>query len=222
MAKKVASYVLDANEGNDIMQERRNFDDAAALWDEEPRRLELAHNIAAAIRNHVPLSAQWEAMDFGCGTGLVTLQLAPHLGRVLGVDSSQGMLDRLTSKIRELGLTNVDVLRCDIEQGELPGRTFHLITGAMTLHHIPEPLPLLKALHGLLNTGGWIALADLEKENGSFHDDPTGVFHHGFSRDMLMELLELSGFRNISIVTAAAVIKGERIYPVFLAVAMAA
>ena len=204
------------------MKERRNFDAAAALWDEEPRRLKLSQDIAAAIKAHVPVSAQWDAMDYGCGTGLVTLQLAPHLGSILGVDSSQGMLDRLTTKISELAMTNVAVLRCDLEQGELPGRSFDLITSAMTLHHIPEPLQLLKSLRGLLKSGGWIALADLESEDGSFHDDPTGVFHHGFSRDMIMKVLQLAGFQNIAIVTAATVIKGERSYPVFLAAAMAA
>ena len=222
MPATAASYVLAASEGKDIMKERRNFDAAAALWDEEPRRLKLSQDIAAAIKAHVPVSAQWDAMDYGCGTGLVTLQLAPHLGSILGVDSSQGMLDRLTAKIRELAMTNVSVLRCDLEQGELPGRDFHLITSAMTLHHIPEPLQLLQSLRSLLKSGGWIALADLESEDGSFHDDSTGVFHHGFSRDMIMKVLQLAGFQNIAIVTAATVIKGERSYPVFLAAAMAA
>lgn len=204
------------------MKERRNFDAAAASWDEEPRRLKLSQDIAAAIKSHVPVSAQWDAMDYGCGTGLVTLQLAPYLGSILGVDSSQGMLDRLATKVIELEITNVAALRCNLEQGELPGKNFDLITSAMTFHHVPEPLQLLKSLRGLLKPGGWIALADLEAEDGSFHDDPTGVFHHGFSRDMLMELLESSGFQKISIVTAATVIKGERSYQVFLASAVAA
>jgi ubiquinone/menaquinone biosynthesis C-methylase UbiE len=203
------------------MKERRNFDAAAALWDEEPRRLKLSQDIAAAIKVHVPVSAQWDAMDYGCGTGLVTLQLAPHLGTILGVDSSQGMLDRLATKVSELEMTNVAALRCNLEQGELPGRCFDLITSAMTFHHIPEPLQLLKSLHSLLKSGGWIALADLEAEDGSFHDDPTGVFQHGFSRGMMMELLESSGFQNITIATIATVIKGERSFPVFLASAMA-
>lgn len=31
-------------------------------------------------------------LDFGCGTGLVSLELAPHVGRVVGVDVSKEMV----------------------------------------------------------------------------------------------------------------------------------
>ena len=63
------------------MTQRRDFDAAAAAWDEEPRRVKLAGEIAAAICAKLPLSAEWDALDFGCGTGLVTLQLSQHLDR---------------------------------------------------------------------------------------------------------------------------------------------
>lgn len=203
------------------MTQRKNFDDAAASWDEEPRRVKLAGDIAAAICAHLPLSAEWDALDFGCGTGLVTLQLSRHLRSIVGLDSSQGMLERLRRKIQELELINVRTELCDLEKGELPPGSFHLISSAMTLHHIPEIVPVLKSLHGLLHPGGWIALADLEIEDGSFHDNQIGVFHHGFSRDQLTGMLRLAGFSNIVITAATEVCKGERVYPVFLVTAQA-
>jgi 2-polyprenyl-3-methyl-5-hydroxy-6-metoxy-1,4-benzoquinol methylase len=203
------------------MTERRDFDVAAADWDEKPLRVKLGREIAAAISAALPLSQTWDALDFGCGTGLVTLNLAPLLGSIVGIDSSRKMIERLNAKVAELGFTNARGERLDLEQGELPGGRYHLITSAMTLHHIPEIAPLLTALHGLLHPGGRIALADLESEEGSFHEDPTGVFHHGFSREQITELLIQSGFSDINISTVAEVIKGERSYPVFLATATA-
>jgi 2-polyprenyl-3-methyl-5-hydroxy-6-metoxy-1,4-benzoquinol methylase len=200
--------------------ERKNFDTAASTWDEEPRRVKLASDIGAAIKEAVPLSADWDGMDFGCGTGLLTLDLAPALHSVVGMDSSLGMVDRLTAKCSAAGIKNTRAIRCNLEQGELPVGQFHLITSAMTLHHIPEIAPLLGSLRGLLHPGGWVALADLETEDGSFHEDQTGVFHHGFSREELEGFLTQAGFASISVRRATTMHKGEHLYPVLLAVAV--
>jgi len=198
---------------------RRDFDASAAAWDEEPRRVKLAGEIAAAICKNMPLSAEWDALDFGCGTGLVTLPLSQHLGNIVGLDSSHGMLECLRRKIQAIGCINVQATHCDLEKGELPSGKFHLITSSMTLHHIPEIVPVLQSLRGLLHPGGWIALADLESEDGSFHDDLTGVFHHGFSAEEMLDLLEKAGFSSIAITIVTKVVKGDKSFPVLLATA---
>jgi len=202
------------------MNGQRDFDSAAAAWDEEPRRVRLAGEIADAIVNALPLRPEWDALDFGCGTGLVTLQLAPCLHSIVGADSSQGMLDRLEAKIRATGIPNVRTGMADQILAEPVASRFHLITSAMTLHHIQDILPLFRSFHALLHPGGHVALADLEAEDGTFHDDPTGVFHHGFSREALTGLLRQAGFSSISVSSATEVVKGERHFPVLLATAM--
>jgi ubiquinone/menaquinone biosynthesis C-methylase UbiE len=173
------------------------------------------------MRAAIPFSAEWDAMDFGCGTGLLTLQLAPYLDSIIGVDSSRGMLNKMEDKLQKSNIQKVLTMQSDLEKGELPDGQFHLITSAMTLHHVPQIIPLLKSLRVKLHLGGWIALADLETEDGSFHDDPTGVFHFGFSRDQLTEILKTSGFSDINISTATKIDKGIRSYPVFLVTARA-
>lgn len=203
------------------MTQQRNFDAVALNWDEKPRRVKLATEVAAAIQENTPLSKEWDALDFGCGTGLITLQLAPALRSITGIDSSPGMLERLNAKIQEVAFTNVSTELCDLEKGKLPTGRYHLITSSMTLHHIKEIVPLLLSLKALLHPGGWIALADLEFEGGRFHDDPTGVFHHGFSRDELAGMLEDAGFSSISVTTASNVVKDEQSFPVLLVTAQA-
>ena len=69
-----------------------SFDERAQTWDEQPRRVQLARDIFAALERQVPLQRDWAALDYGCGTGLLTLALAPRVRRILAVDSSQGML----------------------------------------------------------------------------------------------------------------------------------
>lgn len=201
------------------MTKKRDFDAAALNWDEEPRRVKVAGDIAAAIHGNIPLSKEWDALDFGCGTGLVTLQLAPSLRAITGIDSSAGMLDRLGAKIQSAGFSNVRTELCDLGKGELPTGRYHLITSAMTLHHIEKIVPLLQSLKTLLHPGGRIALADLESEGGRFHDDPTGVFHHGFSAEELSDMLAAAGFSSISVNTATKISKGDQAFPVLLAMA---
>lgn len=203
------------------MTKIRDFDAVAGSWDEEPRRVKVATEVAAAISNTLNLSNVWDALDMGCGTGLVTLALAPQLGSITGVDSSGAMLDKLVAKVKASGITNVKTALCDLAVGELPEGKFHLIVSAMTLHHIKDPGTLLSSLRSRLYPGGWVAFADLEAEDGSFHEDPTGVFHHGFSRTELKSLLKTSGFVAISITEATVMQKGDRAYPVLLAVAQA-
>ena len=203
------------------MTEIRDFDAVAGIWDEEPRRVKLATEVAAAIRNRLHMSSTWDALEMGCGTGLVTVALAPHLGSITGIDSSSGMLGKLAETVTASGIANIKTALCDLSAGEMPEGRFHLIVSAMVLHHIEDPETLLSSLKSRLHPGGWIALADLEAEDGSFHDDPTGIFHHGFSRTELTRLLEKSGYVSISITEATAMQKGDRTYPVLLAVAQA-
>jgi 2-polyprenyl-3-methyl-5-hydroxy-6-metoxy-1,4-benzoquinol methylase len=203
------------------MQERRDFDTAAATWDEKPQRVRLGREVAAAMAAALPLSREWDAMDFGCGTGLVTLNLAPLLGSILGVDSSANMVEQLGAKAAKQGCANVRAVRLDLEHGELPDSRYHLITCSMTMHHIPDPLPLLESLRSLLRPAGYIAISDLEAEDGSFHGDPVGVFHNGFGHEQFRGLLRQAGFSGITISTVARVTRGERSYPVFLAIAQA-
>ena len=203
------------------MTKIRDFDAVAGNWDEEPRRVKVATEVATAIGNTLNLSNAWDALDMGCGTGLVTLALAPRLGSITGIDSSGAMLGKLAEKVKASGITNVKTAFCNLSVGELPEGTFHLIVSAMVLHHIEDPGALLASLKLRLYPGGWIALADLEAEDGSFHEDPTGVFHHGFSRTELTNLLATSGFVSISVTEATLMQKGDRTFPILLAVAQA-
>lgn len=90
------------------MNEKRDLDKAASSRDEEPRRVKLAGNVAAAIIDTIHPDRTMDVLDFGCGTGLITLLLQPHVKTIIGVDSSRGMLDVLERKVRESGLENVD------------------------------------------------------------------------------------------------------------------
>jgi len=198
------------------------FDQAAATWDEQPTRIVLAKAIAQTMLTQVPISPAMTALDYGCGTGLVTLALQPHLQRIIGADSSPGMLAKLQEKMQAWGITNVETLLLDLATQPPPsGLRADLIVSAMALHHIADIPHLLQALTGLLTPDGYLALADLDAEDGSFHTDMSGVHHLGIDRAWLVAQLTALGFQDISATTAHVIERPDetgitRRYPVFL------
>jgi len=193
------------------------FEEKAKDWDANERRKQLSAAIGASILAHVPLHDQMIAMDFGAGTGLISSQVAPRVKRVVAIDTSQAMLDKLSAK-PELK-AKIEIICQDIIDSPIDAR-FDLIMSAMTLHHVKNTSLLVDRFAEHLTENGVIALADLDTEDGSFHPaDTEGVFHSGFDRDELGALLEQKGFREIEFFTAHNIKGDEKDFPVFLVTA---
>lgn len=192
-----------------MSMEHRNFDQEAEQWDERPQRVQLAQDVADAILRTLPPTTKLDVLDFGCGTGLLTLQLQPLVHAITGVDSSAGMLAVLNRKIANLKLANARTVLCDLEQGHtLPGR-YDLVVSSMTMHHVRHIESLLAHLFAVLVPGGHLCVADLDLEQGRFHADNTGVFHFGFDRDLLCSALIQAGFHRVSAQTATHIVKTD-------------
>ncbi len=198
------------------MSGTNRFDQAAATWDEQPRRVQLARAVADEIARRIHLSHDMNVLDFGCGTGLLTLALQPLVRSVTGADASSGMLDVLRQKVQAQGLANVETILLDPEVPLSLDARFHLIVSSMALHHVADLAPLFGRFHKQLEPGGRVALADLDREDGSFHEDARGVFHLGFERSELRTLLAAAGFVGLDVTTATITRKENRDYPVFL------
>jgi ubiquinone/menaquinone biosynthesis C-methylase UbiE len=204
-----------------MKDDKRDFDKAAASWD-TPMRVKLATDVAGAVSAEVRLATEMDVLDFGCGTGLLALQLQPYVRSITGVDSSQGMLDVLGTKIAKQNLTNVIARLLDLDKGDELTGSYHLITSSMTLHHIREIRPLLNRFYAITAPAGYLCIADLDPEDGQFHGgDDTGVFHNGFDRAAMRRAFEKSGYRDVRDRTAAGMVKpakggGTREFSIFL------
>lgn len=203
--------------------EQRDFNQAALTWDASPTRMQLAADVGAALLARITPQAGMHVLDFGCGTGLLSLPWAARVARLTGADSAQGMLDIFADKAMRHGLAHVDTLHFDLDSdAALPCR-YDLIVSSMTLHHVRDTAGLFRKLFAALNPGGQVALADLEPDDGLFHADNTGVFHFGFERSALQELLRQAGFEDIETGRAAEItrdtVRCERTFGIFLVTA---
>lgn len=198
----------------------QHFDTAAGTWDQEDRRVALARAVAAAVKAWAGSLEGLDVLDFGCGTGLVALDLAAAGARVTGADSSKGMLRVFAAKAGEAGLAARALDLGEDGAGALGG-PYDLAASSMTLHHVADVPALLKRLRASLRPGGRVALADLDREDGSFHGEGAEVAHLGFERDQMRAWLAEAGFREVEVRDLVVTQKEGREYPVFLATGQA-
>jgi len=197
------------------------FDEEAKTWD-TPESQERAKQIAIAIKSQVAISSNMSAFEYGCGTGQLSFELCGNLGPITLADISTGMLEVLRGKIKEQSAENMTPLQLDLTNDPLPNKKFDLIYTAMTLHHITDTDDILRKFYKLLNSGGTLCIADLDKEDGSFHGHDVDDVHLGFDREELANLVQKIGFTNIKISTAYRMQKevgkeGETTtFPIFL------
>jgi len=202
---------------------RNRFDEAAANWDNEPRRVALMKTIGEKIVAQVQLTTDMDVFDYGCGTGLVSLYLLPHVRTVTGADNSAAMLQVLRGKIAETGLSNMEAVHLDLEHDAVPKNRYHMVVVSMAMHHIRDMEKVLHAFHELLVPDGILCLADLDTEPGTFHpaDAAESVHHHGFDRNALKQRLSSVGFTEPNDTTVAKFQKpveagGEQEFSIFL------
>lgn len=199
-----------------------DFNVEAANWDNE-RRVKRAKIIAEEISKTIQIDNLYNALEFGCGTGLISFNLYDKFNSITLVDTSKGMIDVLNEKIQSNSLKNMTALQIDINN-ELPriGK-FNVIYTSMVLHHIKDTEITLKNLYSLLNTSGYLCIVELAEDDGTFHKmekDFDG--HNGFNQDDLKFLLNKVGFLDaVSNVfyNGENVIDGEKVkYSLFLMV----
>ena len=199
-----------------------DFDEKAKEWDADPTKIERARAIAEGIKKRVPLSPDMSAFEYGCGTGLLSFALKPYLARFTLADSSTGMLKVLEEKIAVSGFRNMTPMKLDLMSDPLPSERYQLIYTMMTLHHIPDTGKILRDFYELLKSPGYLCVADLDEEDGSFHG-PEFEGHKGFGRKVLGDSAERVGFRSPSFTTVYRMSKGtgesRKDYPIFLMIA---
>ncbi len=173
------------------------FDIKASEWDKSDMHRERAAAIAREIIMQIPLNREMTALEFGAGTGLLSFILKDRLKEITLIDSSEGMVQVLNEKLITEKDENLKVVKADLEHEDLSPGSFDLIYTLMVLHHVGDVETIIKKFHDLLNPGGYLAIADLYSEDGSFHGE--GFHGHpGFNPKSLSALLEKCGFTGLS------------------------
>jgi len=211
-------------------QNNTRFNAEAASWDSNPD-VQLATQLAhAAYLDRLPHPSasddlsNYDVLEIGCGTGLLSLALAPSVRSLTAVDAAQGMIAVLDDKITSGGIRNVravcalltdpdderlqtdPVTKTAYAPDKRPKR-FDLVVSHLVLHHISDLRYLFSTLAHCLKPGGRVMVTDFEDfgpEARRFHpeDKMDGVERHGIQRDEIRGILEGAGFVDVKVETA--------------------
>lgn len=198
-----------------------HFDDRAATWDQDQGTVDRARTVADGIAARVPLSTDHRVLEYGAGTALVAQMLQDRVGALTLVDRSARMREVMQRKIDAGDLPpDARVLSVDLATEPAPEGPFDVIITSMVLHHMFELDRVLTAFHEMIAPGGWVCIADLDEEDGSFHQHVHDFHgHNGFNRDTLTADLEKAGFTDVTFGDAGTVDKEGATFGVFLATA---
>ncbi|MDF0727117.1 methyltransferase domain-containing protein [Cytobacillus sp. S13-E01] len=175
--------------------ENNVFEEMAKRYDTE-ERIELAKVIVKEVRPELRKSKSKSLIDYGSGTGLISLELSDLVNSILLVDSSKQMLDVSKAKISQQGITNSKVLYSDFTQ-ETPDLKADIVLMSLVLLHIPDTKKIVQALFNILNNGGKLIIIDFDKNDKINHPK----VHNGFSHEELKRRLSEVGFKSIEIKT---------------------
>jgi ubiquinone/menaquinone biosynthesis C-methylase UbiE len=179
------------------------FEQMAKRYDTE-KRMELAKIIVKELRPELRNSKSKTLIDYGSGTGLISLDLADLVDSILLVDSSKQMLEVAQTKIIHKGITNSKVLYADFTE-ETPELKADIVLMSLVLLHIPDTKQILQELFNILSDGGKLIIIDFDKNEKINHPK----VHNGFSQEELKENLTEVGFKSIEMKTFY---HGDRIF----------
>jgi tRNA (cmo5U34)-methyltransferase len=173
------------------------FDLKAAGWDRNQMHWDRSAAIVNSLLEQIPVNIDMAALEFGAGTGITSFLLKDHLKKITMMDNSPEMVRIMNDKVRETEATNLGAVCFDLEKKSWKGEKFDLIISQMVLHHITDIENIIDKFSNMLNPGGFLAIADLYPEDGSFHGDGFAG-HRGFDTRELSDLIQKKGFGNIS------------------------
>ncbi|MCD4689800.1 MAG: class I SAM-dependent methyltransferase [Desulfuromonadaceae bacterium] len=113
-----------------------HFDAKAREWDEHPGKRNVAQVFVCELQMHVSLNPAMELLEFGCGTGLVSMELHGQVAAITLLDTSAGMIEVLQEKIAQHGIDNMQPRLGGLSAIDQVEERFDLIYSNMALHHV--------------------------------------------------------------------------------------
>ena len=165
---------------------KHDFNHKAETFD-SPKNIFLANLVCQAVEKQINVLSDKEILDFGGGTGLLTLPLAKQAKSVTLVDISEKMLEQARLKADQQDIKNIQFLEQDLLVSPLE-QQFDLIVVSRVLHHMPDLDATLAMFHHHLRKNGQVLIADFVK---------TDTNHHGFDLAELETKLAQFGFSSI-------------------------
>jgi ubiquinone/menaquinone biosynthesis C-methylase UbiE/DNA-binding transcriptional ArsR family regulator len=166
------------------------FTSAAGQWDRLRREMFGERFDLQALGGL--LEPEWAVADLGCGTGQLAASLAPFVRQVIAVDRSRAMLR--AARARLAGVRNVELRQGELEALPIDDATLDAATLCLVLHHVPEPLAVLREASRVLAPGGRLLVVDMLEHDRREYQQQMGHVWLGFAPAQIAGWLAAAGF----------------------------
>jgi predicted TPR repeat methyltransferase len=165
----------------------------------------------ALILRHVEKNTLADALDLGCGTGLMGVELRPIVKTLVGVDLSRRMLEKAKAR----GIYNELACRDIVEFTRSDTRSYDLVTSTDVFIYVGELSAVFESVYRRLNAGGYFAFSVEAAAEGDFVLTEAGRYQH--TKEYLEQLARDNGFKIHAIEDCILRNEGQRGMPGFLA-----
>lgn len=131
--------------------------------------------------------------DLGCGTGALSAAIAPHVEQVYAIDASTEML--VSAQARLSAFDNVTVAHGALESLPLADDTLDAAILMLVLHHVAQPVRVLREVRRVVKNGGRILVADMRAHTREEYRHDMGHVWLGFDDGALRSWMHEAGFR---------------------------
>ncbi|CUA67667.1 putative methyltransferase C1347,09 [Schizosaccharomyces pombe 972h-] [Rhizoctonia solani] len=142
-------------------------------YEAQPAAQDMAKKATAAFLEAFPFDkSQTIVMDFACGTGMISQQLAPHSKKIIGVDISPKSVDFYNERVTKQGVSQAEMKaicadlaeRGKAESDIFDGIEFDVIVCSGAYHHFDSINDMTKILTSYLKPGtGMLVIVDIIK-----------------------------------------------------------
>lgn len=144
-----------------------------------------------------------DVVDFGCGTGVLSVELARWAHRVTAVDRSPVALEAARIRAKREGLNNIAFVEADLHAlpKNLSGKD--LVVISQSLHHVEQPERVLAGAARVLKPGGRVVVLELMPHDEQWVKSRLGHHHLGFEPSTLVTAMAAAGFSDVALTPSA-------------------
>ena len=118
-------------------------------------------------KNHIKTTDQ--VLDFGCGTGNITQEVAHYVRSVIALDTSSGMIEVARKKALESTISNVSYMQTSLLDDIFEEKSFDVVLAYNILHYLENLEAYIQKIYTLLKPNGlFISSTVCLREKASF------------------------------------------------------
>ena len=123
------------------------------------------------------LSPHMHILDVGCGPGTITADLAAlaHRGQVIGLDSSEDVLEQARDTAAKRGLNNIRFEVGDVRKLSYADATFDVVHVHQVLQHLSDPVQALREMRRVTKKGGIVAVRETDFSAMTWYPEVAGM-----------------------------------------------